>query len=315
MWRFKPVGLLLGVFCATCACAQDFPTKPIRIVTANVAGGDDFTARTVAQALSPLLGQPVVVENRSASFIAAELVAKAPPDGYSLTVQGAGFWINPLLRKVPYEIGEFAPISLLTREVFVLAVTPALQVNSVKELIAAAKAKPGAINHGTGVTGTSAHLGAELFKSMAGINMTRVAYKGAAAAITGALGGEVSVVMTDAGLLMPHIKSGKLKALGVTSAQPTPLAPGLPTIASSGVPGFETGGMSGIFAPAKTPRAIINRLNQDVVRAVNTQEVKDKFFAVQAEVVGSSPAEYAAIIKSELAKMSKLIKDANIRVD
>lgn len=313
--RSRLVMLIAGAFFVTGACAQSFPSKPLRIVTGNVGGGDDFTSRTLSQALSPVLGQPIIIDNRGASFIAAEVVAKAVPDGYSLTVQGAGFWIVPLLRKVPYEVNEFAPISLLTREVFVLAVSPSLPVNSVQELIALAKSRPGEINHGTGVTGTSAHLAAELFKSMAGINMTRVAYKGVAAAITGVLGGEVRVVLTDVGWVMPHVKAGKLRALAVTSAQPTPLAPGLPTIAGSGVPGFEMGGMSGIFAPVKTPPSIISRLNQDIVRMLHTPEVKEKFLNVQAEVVGNSPEQYAAIIRSETAKMTKLIKDANIRVD
>lgn len=298
------------------ASGQDFPNKPIRIVTANAGGGDDYTSRTIAQALAVSLGQPVIVDNRSAAFIAADVVAKSPPDGYSLTVQGAGFWINALLRKVPYDVvSDFVPISLISRDVFVIAVHPALPVNSVKELIALAKAKPGEINHGTGVSGTSSHLAVELLKSMAAINMVRVSYKGAAAVISAALANEVQVVLTDVGLLMPHVKSGKLKALAVTGAQPTALAPGLPTVAASGLPGFEAVGMTGIFAPAKTPSAVITRLNQDIVRVVNLADVKERFINTQSEVVGSSPEQYAATIRSEIAKMSKLIKDANIRVD
>jgi len=294
---------------------QDFPNKPIRIITANVGGGDDFTARTLATAIAGPLSQPVIVDNRGAAFVAAEAVAKSPPDGYSLTIQGPGLWINPLLRKMPYDINEFSPISLLLREVFVIAVHPSLPVKTVKELIALAKAKPGELNNGTGVAGTASHLAAELFKSQAGINMVRVPHKGVAAAITALISGEVQMGLTDVGLLMPHVKSGKLRALAVTSAQPTALAPGLPTVAASGVPGFEMTGISGILAPAKTPAAIINRLNQEIVRALTLPDVKERFLNVQSEVVGSSPEQYAATIKTEHAKMGKLIKDANIRAD
>ena len=178
-----------------------------------------------------------------------------------------------------------------------------------------AKARPGELNYASGATGGSTHLAAELFKSMAGVNIVHVPYKGSAPAITALISGEVQLTITDVGLVAPHVKSGKLRALAVTSAEPSALVPGLPTVAASGLPGYEAVGMTGILAPAKTPAAIINRLNQEIVRVLNMPEVKEQFFNAGVEVVGSSPEQFAATIKSEIAKLGKVIKDAGIKVD
>ncbi len=294
---------------------QEYPNKPVRIVLGPAGSGDDFTTRIVAQGISGPLGQPVIVDNRGSGIIAAELVSKATPDGYTLHLNGSAFWNNPLLRQVRYEVNDFSPISLIERSVFIVAVHPSVPFKSVKELIDAAKAKPGQLNYSSGATGASAHLASELFKSMAGVNIVRVAYKGGGAAITGLLGGEVQMSIFDATLIMPHAKAGKLRALAVTTAQPTALVPGLPTVSASGLPGYEAAGLLGIYAPAKTPVAVINRLNQEIVRVLNLPDVKEKFFNAGVEVVGSSPQEFAATIKSESAKIAKVIKDAGIKAD
>jgi tripartite-type tricarboxylate transporter receptor subunit TctC len=302
-------------FGAGAACGQNYPNKPVRVLAGSAGGGGDFTARLLAQGLSAALGQPFIVDNRP-SLLVGDIGSKAPPDGYTLTVQGGSLWIGPLLQKNPWDVvRDFAPISLITREVFVLAVHPSVTANSVKELIALAKAKPGALNYGAGAPGSPGHLGMELFKSMAGVNVVRIAYKGTSPAVTGLISGDTQIVVADAALVMPHGKSGKLKTLAATSAQPSTLAPGLPTVAASGLPGYEWEGASGIWAPAKTPGAVITRLNQEIVRMLNTAEAKERFLSVQAEVVGSTPEQFAARIKSDIAKWSKVINDAGLRID
>ena len=195
------------------------------------------------------------------------------------------------------------------------AVHPTVAANSIKELIALARAKPGGLNYGAGAPGSPGHLGAELFKSMAGVNIVRVAYKGTSPAVTGLISGETHLTIADVALVLPHTKSGKLKALAATSAEPSTLAPGLPTIAASGLPGYAWEGASGIWAPSKTPAAIITRLNREIVRALNTPEAKERFFTVQAEVVASTPEEFAARIKSDIAKWGKVITDAGLKID
>ena len=307
------VGLM--VLGAGSVSGQDYPNKTVRIVTAAAGGGSDFTARLIAQGISGPFGQPVVVDNRS-GVVMGEYVAKSPPDGYTLLVAGGSHWIRPLLAKMPYDpVKDFSPISQLTREVLIFVVHPSLPVKSVKEMIALAKARPGELNYSTSSLGGTTHLATELFMSMAAVNIVHVPYKGQAAAITALISGEVQMTITDAGLLTPHMKSGKIRALAVTSATPSALAPGLPTVTASGLPRYETVGMSVIFAPAKTPAAIINRLNQEIVRLLGRTDVKERFLNAGAEAVGNSPEEFAAIIKSDMAKWSKVIKDAGIKVD
>ena len=306
------VGLMLVG--ASGAPAQDYPSKPIRIVTSAAGGGSDFTARQVAQGISGPLGQPVIVDNRAGGIIAAEVVAKSPPDGYTLTMQGA-LWIVPLLAKAPYEVSDFAPIVQTERIVNIVAVHPSVPVKSVKDLIALAKARPGELNYASVSIGGSTHLAVELFKSMAGTNIVHVPYKGAQAAVPALMSGEVQMMIFDAGVLAPHVKSGKLRALAVTSAQPSTLLPTLPTVAASGLPGYESGAMAGLFAPAKTPKAIIDRLNLEIVRALNRPDVKERFLTAGLEIVGSTPEEFAAAIKADTARLTKVIKDAGIKVN
>lgn len=304
--------MVLGVGVAS---GQDFPNKLIRIVSTEAGGGADSNARPIAQKLAGNLGQQVIVENRP-GVTAAESVAKAPPDGYTLLVNGSSFWIGPLLQKAPYDpVSDFAPITLATTSPLLLVVHPSLRVKSVKELIALAKSKPGELNYGSSPAGSSAHLAAELFKSTAGVNIVRVPYKGGGPAVIDLVGGQVQLMFSVAGLVTPHVKSGRLRALGVTSAQPSALFPDLPTVAASGLSGYESVNRFAVLAPAKTPTVLINRLNQEIVRVLNSPDVKEKFLYAGVETVGSSPEQLAAAIKSEMATVGKVIKDAGIKLE
>lgn len=296
-------------------CGQDYPSKPVRIVAPGGGGSSDLTARLIAQGLPAGLGQQVIVENRP-SRIAAEFVSRAAPDGYTLLAAGATVWIGPLLEKTPYDpVRDFSPITWTMRMPNILVVHPSLPAKSVKELISLAKARPGELNYASGSTGSSTHLPAELFKAMAGINIVRVNYKGAGSAISALIAGEMQLMFGTAPSVAPHVKSGRLRALAATSAQPTELAPGLPTVAASGVPGYEAASIIGIFAPAGTSATIIHRLNQEIVRLLNRADVKERFLRAGGEVVGSSPEEFAVTVKSDIAKWGKVIKDAGIRAD
>jgi tripartite-type tricarboxylate transporter receptor subunit TctC len=311
----RVVSVCLVLFATGTVSGQDYPNKPIRIVAGAAGGGGDFAARIVAQGIAGPLGQQVIVDNRAAPILAAEFVSKAPADGSTLYVSGNSIWIAPLLQKTPYDaVRDFAPVTVIVREVSVVVVHPSLPVKSIKELIALTKAKPGELNYGSAGIGSIAHLAGELFKSMAGVNLEVVQYKGGAAAITALISGEVQSAILDPRLAAPHVKSGKLRALAVTSATPSLAVPGLPTVSASGVPGYEAIGMTSMLAPAKTPAAIVNRLHQEIVRALNLPDVKEKFLNSGAETVGSSPEQFAATIKSEIAKWDKVIKDTGIKL-
>lgn len=296
------------------AFAQAYPYKPIRFVTSAVGGGTDFVARIVAQGLSDILGQQVIVENRG-NLISIETIAKSAPDGYSLLFNGQGLWIGPMMQARSYDVmRDFLAVSMSDSSPNVLVVNPATPTRSVKELIALAKAKPGEINYATGATGGPPHLSGELLKAMAGINVVRVPFKGGGPAVIGLLGNQVQMMFATSSSVTSHVKAGKLIALAVTSAQPSALFPGLPTVASS-VPGYESSAINGLFAPAGTPARIVNVLSQQVARHVNRPDVKEKLFAAGVEAVGSSPQQSAATLKAEIAKWSKVIKDAGIRED
>lgn len=294
---------------------QNFPNKPIRIVTGSVGSSSDFVARLVKQGISGPLGQPVIVDNRASGVIPGQIVSQASPDGYTLLVIGNTFWTASLLRKVPYDpVKDFSPVSLTYRAPLILVVHPSLSVKSVKELIALAKAKPGALNNSSTSIGGSAHLAGELFKSMAGVDIVNISYKTGSTAMADLVGGQVQMSIAAAASVMPHVKSGRLKALAVTSLQPSALFPGLPAVAES-LPGYEAATLHAVFVPAKTPATIINRLNREIVRFVHTAEAKERSFNVGVEPVGGSPEELAATIRSEMARMGKVIRDAGIRAD
>jgi tripartite-type tricarboxylate transporter receptor subunit TctC len=298
------------------AFGQAYPNKVIRIITAAAGGGSDFIARELSQGISGALGQQIIVENRGTGVLAGEAAAKMPPDGYTLTVQGGAFWISPLLRKAPYDpIADFSPISLIVREVNVLAVHPGLPVKSVKELVALAKSRPGELNYSSPGVGSTTHLASELFRSMAGIKWVHVPYQGNSPAITALISGEVQAVIIDSGLLMPHVKSGRLRALGATSLEPSALVPGMPTVASQGLPGFESIGMTGFFATGKPPAAIIERLNQEVVRFLGRTDIKERFLKTGVEIVGSTPQQFADAVNADRARVSKVVKEIGLKVD
>ena len=296
------------------AAQQPYPAKPIRVVTTEPGSSLDLTARYVAQAISGPLGQQVIVDNRRVNSI--EIVAKAQPDGYTLLAYGSPIWIMPMLREVTFDpVKDFAPITLAATSPNVLVIHPAVAATNVKELIALAKSRPGALNYGSSVTGGTPHLAAELFKALAGVDVVRVAYKGVAVAVTDLIGGQLQMMFPVVPSAIPHVKTGKLRALAVSSAQPSALAPGLSTMAASGLPGYELVAVYGMFAPARTPATLLERLNREMVRGINTPEMKAQFLIAGAEVVGSTQQVFAAFIKADMARMSKVIKDAGIRED
>ena len=312
VWIFT-AGML--VISTNFVSAQTYPSKPIRIVTSPAGGGSDFVTRLVAQGLTGPLGQPIVVDNRTL-FISGEVASRAPPDGYTLLLSSSTLWVATLLQKAPYDpVADFAPISTTTRSPNMLVVHPSLPAKSVQDLIALAKARPGVLNYGSSTIGSSLHLAAELFKSMAGVNITHISYKATGAAVNDLLGGHLELMFSSISPVIPHVKTGKLRALAITTTTPSALLPGLPTVAASGLPGYESVSLDGLFAPAKTPAAIINRLHQELVRFINQPEVKEKFFNTGSEVVGNSPEEFGAAVRGEIARLSKVIKDAGIRAD
>lgn len=292
---------------------QAYPAKLVRIVTTVPGGSLDLTGRIVAPKLSERLGQQVIIDNRG-GIISMELVAKAPPDGYTLLIASASLWNSQFLRdSVPWDpLKDYAPVTLLVISPNILCVHPSLPVKSVKDLIALARARAGALNYASGQSGSSSHVAGELFKAMTGANIARVAYKGAGPALLSLLTGETQLSFPNAASVTQHIKSGKVKALAVTTLKPSALAPGLPTVETSGLPGYESKAIVGLFAPARTPAPIIEQLNVEVVRALNEVEVKQKLFDSGAEVVASSPVELAAEMKIEMATMGKLLKRSGI---
>lgn len=314
--RFAARMICLGitVFCAAAVFGQNYPNKIIRIVTAVPGSANDLGARLIAQDFTSAWGQRAIVDNR-AGLLGIEAVAKAPPDGYTLLFFGNGgvYFSGFFQSDVTWDPEkDFSPITLGVTSPNILAVHPSLPVKSTQELVAMAKAQPGKLNYASGPLGVEPHLAMELFKSMTGTNVVRVGYKGTGPSVSALMGGEVQVMIANAGTIMPHAKSGRLHALAVTSAHPSAFAPGVPTLTSA-VPGYESGVFIGLWAPAKTPAAIIHLLNQEAARALNRPETKKLLFDSGLEAVGNSPEEFAALLKSEYAKWGKLIKSLDIR--
>ena len=308
------ISTLLAAITMANAQAQDYPLKPIRIYTSNIGGSSDFLARLIAQGIAPSLGQSVVVENRGGIF-AAEPVAKAPPDGYSLLLNAGTWYVATLLSKLPYDpLKDFSAITITSSTPNLLVVHPSLPVKSVKELVALAKAKPGELNYGAAGVGGAGHLSAELFKSMAGVNIVNIQYKGSGRSVPALVAGEIQLLFSDYVPLEAHIKSGRLKALAVTSAQPSELFPGMPTVAAV-VPGYVAISNTGLFAPAKTPAVIISKLNQEIVRVLKSPESKERILRTGSEVVASTPEELAAWMKGDMARLNKIITDAGIKIN
>jgi tripartite-type tricarboxylate transporter receptor subunit TctC len=297
------------LFCFGCGpvFGQAYPTKAVRILTGEAGGGIDLMSRLIAQGISGPLGQPVIVENRSA-IIANEITYKAPPDGYLLLLNSSSLWLGPMFIKAPYDpVRDFAPIISATRAPLVLVVHPSLPVKSVKDLIALAKARPGELNYATGSTGAPTHLSAEILRSMAHVNMVRVPYKGTGPAINALASGEVQWMLSTPGGATGLVKAGRLRMLAVSSGQRSALFPDLPTIAEA-VPGYESVSLAGLFAPAKTPDAVIRRLNQEIAQVLNRADVKEKLLSIGVEALSGTPEEWGALIKAEIDQVAKAVK-------
>jgi len=313
----KLIALAL-VMAAGAAAAQTYPTKAVRLVVPFLAGGStDIVGRTVAQKLSEMWGQQAFVDNRpgGGTTIGTEMVAKAAPDGYTLLVTPAPFTINPsLLTKLPYDaLTDFTPITLINTTPLVMVVNPGVPAKNVKELIALAKAKPGKLNFGSSGTGGSNHLAGELFDAMAGVKMVHIPYKGNAGALTDIVGGHLDVVYNGITSAVALIRGGKLRALAVTSLQRSAALPDVPTLNESGLKGFEAVAWNGLSAPAKTPRDVIMKINADVIKIVNSPELKERLKADGSDPVGNSPEQYAAFLRNEIAKWAKVIKFAGVK--
>lgn len=313
--------LFVVAVAASWASAQTYPSRPIRLVVPFPAGGTtDILAREVGQRLTLSFGQSVVIDNRpgAGGNIGSDLVAKSAPDGYTLLMGTVGTHaINPsLYARMPYDnVKDFAPVILVASVPNVLEVTPSLPVNSVRELIKLAKEKPGQINFASSGSGTSIHLSGELFKTMAGVDMTHIPYKGSAPAITDLIGGQVQVMFDNLPSSLPQIKAGKLRALAVTSVQRAPALPDVPTIAESGLPGFEASSWFGVLAPAGTPPAIIARLNADLGQWLQSPDAREKLLAQGALAAGGSPEAFAAHIRAETEKWARVVKVSGAKVD
>lgn len=300
--------------------AAPYPTKPIRIIVAYTpAGATDILARTVGQKLSESWGQPVIIDNRAgaAGNIGTEVAAKATPDGYTLIMGTAGtHGINvSLYRKLNWHpVTDFAPVSLVAMVPNIMVINNALPFKNVRELIAHAKANPGKLSYGSPGNGSTAHLSMELFKSMTGINLVHIPYKGSAGVLADVMGGQIAVTIDNMPPYLPQVKAGKIRALAVSPAKRSSAVPELPTIAEAGVPGYESGAWFGLLAPAGTPKDIVSKLSNETARILKQPDVNKRVSELGAEPVGSTPEEFAALIKAEIAKWAKVIKDANVEL-
>jgi tripartite-type tricarboxylate transporter receptor subunit TctC len=320
--RWLPAALLAALLAVPAAASaqpastdsgQAYPVKPVRIITAAAGGGSDFATRLIAAPLGTALGHQVIVDNRG--LLAADIAAKAPADGYTLLLSGQTLWLLPFMRdKVASDVSDFAPVTLATETANILVVHPTLPAKSTRDLLALARSRPGQLNYATSGVGNSVHLAAELFKYLTKADIVRVNYKAASQALTDLIAGQTQFMFAVPGSSLPHVRAGRLRALAVTSAKPTPLAPELPTV-SQALPGYESVSRLAIFAPAGTPPAIVGRLNQEITRLLARPEVKDRFFAASMETVGGTPEALAALVKSETDKLGKVIKAAGIRAD
>jgi tripartite-type tricarboxylate transporter receptor subunit TctC len=309
---------ILAMLAGGDAHAQSYPARNIRFIVPQQPGGqNDIQARLIAQRLGDALGQPVVIDNRpgAGGAVGFELAAQTPPDGYMLALGSIStLAVIPMMpRKPRYDVlKDFAPVTLISKSPYIVVVHPAVPVKSIKELVALAKARPGALTYASSGTGTGVHLTTEMFKLTAGIDMVHVPYKGSAPATIALLSGEAAVMFNNVISAMPHVRTGKLRALAVTSSGRSHAAPQVPTIAESGYRGFEAGSWQGIVVRAGTPPEIVTRLNREIVRILNMPDVKDAIVRDGNDVVADSPQEFTAFIRSEMDKLGKVIKAAGV---
>jgi tripartite-type tricarboxylate transporter receptor subunit TctC len=308
--------LALGATRPGFAQTSTFPTRPLRMIIPYPPGGaGDIVGRLLGVKLSQILGQPVVIDNRGggAQVIATEATARAAPDGYTIFLASTTHSINPALRSLPYDtLNDFTPITLVASSPLVFVAHPSLGVSTIQELVAKAKASPGTINYGSSGPGTGGHLSVELLKSMAGIDMTHVPYKGAAPALTDLLAGQVQIVCTSPLPAMPHVKSGRLRALALTSAKRSPMWPDLPTVAESGYPQYQSTLWYALLAPARVPPAIANALHDAAVTALRAPDVTEQLKVQGADAIGNSPKELDAFLREEVERWTRVIKTAHI---
>ncbi|HXF66720.1 MAG TPA: tripartite tricarboxylate transporter substrate binding protein [Burkholderiales bacterium] len=302
------------------AGAQGYPSRPVRVIVPQSAGGStDFVARVIAERLDDAFRQPVIVDNRpgAGSINGTEIVAKAAPDGHTLLVVAASFTITPNIRKsLPYDaLRDFTPVAQLVSLPHILVVHPSLPVKTVKELVALAKAKPGSLNYGTSGIATSTHMAGELFMYLTGTKMVNIPYKGGAPGMVALLGGQVQLYFATISTAMPHVKAGKLRALGVTTPKRSVAYPEFPTIAEEGVPGYAHTSWVGMLAPAKTPAAVVARLNAETAKVLQVQETRALLLRDGLEAVGSSSKEFAELIRNELEKWARVVKAAGIQAE
>ena len=316
MFRYA-LALLAGSLSMSAHC-QSYPAKPVRLVVPFAPGGStDIVARLLGQKLSELWGQTVIVDNRAggSTVIGTDIVAKAAPDGHTLLVTPAPFTIVPsLAAKLPYDPHkDFEPITLINTTPLVVVVHPGVPATSIKELVALAKARPGALNFGSSGSGGSNHLAGELFNAMAGLKMVHVPYKGNAPALTDLVGGHVDLVFNGLTSALPLIKSGKLRPIGITSLKRAGALPDVPTVDEQGLRGFQAVACNGLTAPARTPKDVIAKINADVIKVLRSPELLEKLKTEGSDPVGSSVADYAAFLRDEIAKWAKVIKLAKIK--
>jgi tripartite-type tricarboxylate transporter receptor subunit TctC len=313
--------VLLASLWAAPVVAQNYPSKPIRLIVPYAAGGgNDTLSRAIGQKLTQSLGQPLVVDNRpgSGGVIGADMVAKAAPDGYTLLMASSELAVSvSLITTLPYDpLRDFSPVARVGETSYLLVVHPSLSSHNVAELIALAKARPGQLNYASAGVGSPLHLAAELFKWMTGTNLVQVTYKGGAPAVTATLAGETQVVFGSVTTTLQLAKAGRLRALAVTSAKRSPLVPDLPTVAEAGVPGYELVNWYGVLAPARTPKIIISKLNSELAQISATPDIRERALQNQGiEVVVSTAEDFAAVLKNEVAKWRKLTKAVGIRAE
>ena len=313
------IGALMGVLFAAAglSCAQSYPTKPIRVIVPTVpGGGGDTVARVIGQKLGDTWGQQIVVDNRT-GIIGAELASRAAPDGYTVMITTSSL----LYREAIYEnpsvvtLRDFVPVTEAVKQALVLAVSPALSTKSVQELVMLAKAKPGQLNFGTGGNGSASHLAGELFRILTGIKVLHVPYKGLPQALPDLLGGRLQYVFGTPESMLPLVNDGKLRLLALTSARRSQSLPEVPTLAESGIPGYEFAGWIGVMLPARTARDIVHKLHQEIARILHLADVRQKLEVNASEIVANTPEEFTAYLRAELTRWKKVAKEANIHVE
>jgi tripartite-type tricarboxylate transporter receptor subunit TctC len=313
----KVAGMLLAL--STTVAAQDYPTKPVRLIIPFPPGGsNDVVGRMIASQLSERLGKQVIVDNRAGAggVTGTDIAAKSPPDGYTILVISLAHAVNPSLYKLNYDpIKSFVPISILATGPNVLAVNPGVPANSVKDLIALAKQKPGQLHVAHAGVGSFQHLGSELFKLMAGVDIVMVPFRGGGPSMIDVIGGHSQMMLGSLIQTVPHIRSGKLRALGTGGSKRSPVLPDVPTIAEAGVPGYEAVNWWGIMAPAGTPQPIVDKLHKELAVVLASDETKQRFSTEGAEVVQMSSSEFGKFIETEMTKWGKVVKDANIKAE